>query len=318
MKSVSSAPGKVILLGEHFIVYGGKAVLCAIDRRIRAESELDDSGRIRIESSLGKADVDINANLVEVDSALRPVVFIAKKTLAEKSPVSGIRISITADFPSGVGLGSSSACCVAVASSVLGLFGSHSREQTLQLAIEAERTIFENTSGADCNVCTYGGIIEYQRHGATERIQFEPGFTLVVADSKMTHSTSDVVSRVKRYKDANPAIFSLLCSQEEGLIEEAIAALRENNLAVVGSKMSQNQKFLEQIGVSNETLRSMIRAVDGVAYGAKLTGAGDGGCIIALTDGTNNSASIESLRRENFEVFSVSVDTEGLQHKIVQ
>ena len=75
----------------------------------------------------------------------------------EKFGNSGIIIKIDSEIPSGVGLGSSSACCVAAAASIMNLFEKTSREKILQMSIDAEKTIFPNTSGADCNVCTYGG-----------------------------------------------------------------------------------------------------------------------------------------------------------------
>lgn len=318
MKSISSAPGKVILFGEHFIVYGGKAILCSIDKRITVESELTGTGRIEIKSSLGEISVPKDAKPSEVGSALRPIAHIVQRMLSERGSESGVRVSVTAEFPSGVGLGSSSACCVAAASSIMGLFGEHTKEQALRLAIDAERTIFEDTSGADCNVCTYGGIIEYHRHGMTERLAFEPKFTLIVANSKTSHSTSDVVSKVKKYKDLNPAIFSLLCSQEERLIDDAMSALRENDLGSVGARMSQNQKYLEQIGVSNERLNSMLETVRGISYGAKITGAGDGGCIIAMTDESNLNATMNALAEKNYECFATKIDTAGLQHKVTE
>jgi mevalonate kinase len=224
LKSIASAPAKVILFGEHFIVYGGKAVLCSIDKRITVESALTDSGKIEVRSSLGSIGCTKDTPLSEIEPTLRPIVYIAQKTLSESSGQSGITINVTAEFPSGIGLGSSSsACCVAAASSIAGLFSSRTKEHTLQLAIEAERTIFENTSGADCSVCTYGGLIEYHRDGQILRLDFEPRFSLVIADSKMPHSTSQVVARVKKYKDENPAIFSLLRTQEERLIDDAIS-----------------------------------------------------------------------------------------------
>lgn len=314
MKSIASAPGKVILFGEHFIVYGGKAILCSIDKRITVISELTDTGRIEIKSALGEISVPRDAPISDVGSALRPVAYLAQRALSGSN--SGISITVEAEFPSGVGLGSSSACCVAAACSIFGLFGSRSKEEILQLAIDAERTIFESTSGADCSVCTYGGIIQYHRHGQIERLQFEPKFTLVIADSKMPHSTSDVVLRVKMYKENNPAIFSLLCRQEEMLIDESISALQENDLGTVGAKMSQNQKYLDQIGVSNETLNAMLAAVKDSAYGAKLTGAGDGGCIIALADESNLERSLRALRDKSYECFAAGIDTAGLQHRM--
>lgn len=316
MKSISSAPGKIILFGEHFIVYEGKAVLCSIDKRIIVESELTDSGRIEISSSLGTASLERDQPISAAIPELRPVAYLAQRMLSESGSRSGIRVGISAEFPSGVGLGSSSACCVAAASSISGLFSSRTREQILELAVDAERTVFENASGADTAVCTFGGTIEYYRDGRINRLEFEPRFSFVVANSKMPHSTREVVSRVKKYKDENPAIFSLLCRQEETLVEDSIEALKSSNVDVIGQKMSQNQKYLEQIGVSNRTLEEMLSVARESSYGAKITGAGDGGCIVALVDEKNLEQAVRRMSEKNYECFATRIDTLGLQHRV--
>ncbi|MDC8437724.1 MAG: mevalonate kinase [Candidatus Nitrosotenuis sp.] len=314
MKSIASAPGKIILFGEHFIVYGGRAILCSIDRHITVESELTDTGKIEIRSDLGQATILRDDPMDRVDQVLRPIAFVAQRMLREFNSGSGMRVVVTAGFPAGVGLGSSSACCVAAAGSISGLFTQYTKEEILKIAIDAERTIFENTSGADCSVCTFGGIIEYHRHGEINRIDADAMLQFVVANSKMTHSTSEVVSRVRRYKENNPAIFSLLCRQEESLIEDALDAIRQNDLRGVGQKMSQNQKFLEQIGVSNETLDSMVSLASRTAYGSKITGAGDGGCTISLVDEANIGSTVMALGA-NYECFATKIDTVGLRQK---
>ncbi|HSA98403.1 MAG TPA: mevalonate kinase [Candidatus Nitrosotenuis sp.] len=312
MKSIASAPAKIILFGEHFVVYGGKAVLCSIDRRITVESELADTDTIDIESGLGRLVVQKSEPYKNADLVFRPLVYIAQKMLAKFHSGSGIVIRVRSEFPSGVGLGSSSACCVAAAGSISGLFGSHTKEEILKIAIDAERTIFENTSGADCTVCTYGGILEYSKDGHTKKLEGAPRLELVVANSGIVHSTSKVVSMVRQFKDGKPETFSSLCVQEADLIEGALDALQKNNLVQLGRLMMQNQEFLEKIGVSNDTLNTMISLVKDTSYGAKLTGAGDGGCIIALADRSNLQKTLDALAKK-YECFSAKIDTEGLR-----
>ena len=80
-----------------------------------------------------------------------------------------------------------------------------SKEEILELAIEAERTIFENTSGADCTVCTYGGIMEYDKNKGFKKIEYEPNFQLVIINSNIEHSTQSMVSKVKEFENKNLA-----------------------------------------------------------------------------------------------------------------
>jgi mevalonate kinase len=312
LKSTASAPAKIILFGEHFIVYGGKAILCSIDKRITVESELTKTGQIEIESSLGKLRISKSDSYKSADSVFRPIIYIAQKMLEKFHSESGIKITVRAEFPSGVGLGSSSACCVAAAGSISGLFGNHTKEEILSMSIDAERTIFENTSGADCTACVYGGILEYSKDGHIRKLEFAPKFDLVVANSGIIHSTSKVVSRVKQFKDESQEIFSSLCVQEANLIEDALDALQKNDLIKLGKLMTQNQEFLEKISVSNDTLRDMINLAKGTSYGAKITGAGDGGCIIALADKTNLDKT-QGVLAKKYECFSAKIDTVGLE-----
>ncbi|MEM3064576.1 MAG: mevalonate kinase [Candidatus Nitrosotenuis sp.] len=310
MRSVSSAPGKVILFGEHFVVYGVKAVLCSINRRIFVESELV-GNKIKISSDLGSLEAPVDSPVESVDSVFRPIVFLAQKALRQFNSNSGVRVSVRSEIPSGVGLGSSSACCVAAASSIFGLFAKPSKEEILRNAIDAERTVFERTSGADTNVCTYGGIIEYSKSGI-KRLDLRPGFKIAVANSKMEHSTSQVVAKVKKFKEDHPGAFSDLCDNESSLIEEALEDLRRDDVAALGIKMRVNQVHLEKIGVSNHTINAMVDLLDSVTYGAKITGAGDGGCVIALVDEKNMGKTLDILGSK-YDCFFAEIDTTGVQ-----
>ena len=120
MKSIATAPGKVILFGEHFVVHGIQAVLGAIDKRVTVTSSRRDDEIIYIESILGKLAVQNSDSIENVDKKFRPFVHIAKKTL-ERHGNRGISIKIDSEIPPGVGLGSSSACCVAASASIMNL-----------------------------------------------------------------------------------------------------------------------------------------------------------------------------------------------------
>jgi mevalonate kinase len=307
LKSVASAPGKVILFGEHFVVYGLKAILGSIDRRVTVTSTKTDDKNIMIKSSFGQVNTPVG-NYDQVKGSFRPFTYIAKKMIERFQYDGGLEIIIESNIPSGVGLGSSSACCVAAAGSISGLFSEFTKDEILNLAMEAERTIFQEASGADSTVSTYGGIIEYDKESGFNKIESSPSLHLVIANSKQTHSTSKVVSKVKRFKEENEQVFSELCENESKLIETVRQALKDNDLSVIGKCMSENQKYLEQIGVSNDKLQSMIKIAKETCYGAKLTGAGGGGCIIALTDESN----LKKLQENNYECFSAKIDFTGL------
>ena len=312
MKSKASAPGKVILFGEHFVVYGVKVILCAINKRITITAEKVKEEEIFIKSNIGDLILKPNKPITEIDSPLKPLYYLANKILQKQNQTTGIKITVESDIPLGVGLGSSSACCVAGAAAISRLFTETSKEEILELAIEAEKTIFQNTSGADCTVCTYGGIMEYDKKNGFSKIKSESNFHLVIANSNVEHSTEEVVAGVKQFKEENEINFSKLCDDESKLVEDVLKLLKDNNIKELGHKISQNQQYLETIGISNEKLRDMIMIGEKSSFGAKITGAGGGGCIFALTDETNLEQSINQFTEKNYDCFSVKIDFKGL------
>ena len=311
MKSIASAPGKIILFGEHFVVHGTKAILAAIDKRITVTSVFTNAGTLKVNSQLGTLEVPISSSYEEVKSEFRPFVYLANKIINSNQNVNGLEVTIDSDIPIGVGLGSSSACCVAAAASISELFKELSSEEILNISIEAEKTIFPDTSGADCTVCTYGGMIEYEQFTGTKKIDNTFELNLVIANSMIPHTTKNSVERVSKFKENDEERFSQLCDLETKLIDEVIIAMKNSDAATLGLKMSENQKYLEEIQVSNDTLRDMISSLNEISLGSKITGAGDGGCIIALVK-DENVDKVPALLGKDKECFSAKIDTNGV------
>ena len=364
MKSIASAPAKIILLGEHFVVYGSKAMLAAIDKRVTVTSTLTDKAMIKIKSVLGTLEVPTYVSYQEVKSEFRPFVYLAKKMInstewKNAKPAKGLEIEINSDIPVAVGLGSSSACCVAATASIYGLvelycnvnssswqFKELSLEELVEISIEAEKTIFPDTSGADCTVCTYGGMIVYDKINGIEKIDstsiiikdFETvtDLNFIIANSMIPHSTKISVERVKKFKENNEEDFSTLCRYVTNLISGVLHELKnedsEDGLGFEGDlslAMMSNQQFLSRIGVSNATLNSMLSALrsnsdsfDAHGHGgaglltAKITGAGDGGCVITLVEDRDGIvgelAKARAVLGKDKECFSAKIDTKGV------
>ncbi len=299
------------MFGEHFVVYGIKAILASINKRVTVTSSTINEKRIVIKSVLGDLNMDISEP-IDKNSPLMPFIFLATKFIERFNHDGGIEIKIDSEIPYGVGLGSSSACCVAAAASISGLFTKLSKEEVLKLAIDAERTIFRDTSGADCTVSTFGGLIAYDKKNGFKKLDSRPDFNLVIVNSKQIHFTSEIVANVKKFRDENQQEFKVICEKEEKLVEKVIMSLEKNDLKIIGQLMTENQKYLEKIGVSNEKLEKIIRTANITAYGSKLTGAGAGGCVFALTGEKNKEQTINNLRALDSECFSVKIDYRGL------
>ena len=312
MKSIASAPAKIILFGEHFVVHGTKAILAAIDKRVTVTSAFTDNNIIRVNSELGTLNVPVSSPYEEVKSEFRPFVYLANEMITSNQNVNGLEITINSDIPIGVGLGSSSACCVAATASISGLFKELSSEENLKMSIEAEKTIFPDTSGADCTVCTYGGIIEYDKINGSKKNTDASNLNLLITNSMIPHSTKRSVEKVSKFKEDDEERFSQLCALETKLIDEVNIALKNKDLITLGLKMSENQKYLEEIQVSNDTLRGMIGSLKEISLGAKITGAGDGGCVIALVK-DENLDKVPALLGKDKEYFSAKIDTNGVE-----
>ena len=311
MTSIAKAPGKIILFGEHFVVYENRAILGAINKYATVTSEKTNTDNILISSSLGQSSIQKDEDVSNVEKKFRPFFFIAREVIEKNDFDKGITIKIESDIPIGAGLGSSSACCVAAAASILNLFNSADEKEVLELAINAEKTIFPNTSGADCTVSVSGGIIEYQKEKGFSKIETENEFNFIIIDSEQVHSTDKVVERVRKFKENNSEVFTELCSEEERLITKALDSMKKNDLETIGKCMAQNQMFLEQIGVSNDELLSITKEIEKITFGAKITGAGDGGCIIALTKKDDDLS--EYVNTTKYQTYHVTIQKTGMQ-----
>jgi len=125
------------------------------------------------------------------------------------------------------------------------------------------------------------------------------------------HSTKRSVEKVSKFKENNEVRFSQLCELETKLIDGIILDMKNNDAIALGLKMSENQKYLEEIQVSNDTLHDMISSLKEISLGSKITGAGDGGCIIALVK-DENLDQVPTLLGKGKECFSVKIDTKGV------
>ena len=291
-------------------MYGIKSILCSINKRVTVTAEKTKERKISIESEIGKLVLEPNESISKLNSPLKPFYYLANRALKEENE--GLKIQIESEIPLGAGLGSSSACCVAGAAAIFNLFGEISKKKILELAIEAEKTIYQNTSGADCTVSTYGGLMEYDKNNGFRKIEDKPNFQLVIANSDIEHSTESMVSKVKEFENQNKDKFYELSSLESKLVNDVLKLIKENKIKEIGGKINQNQKFLEEIGISNEQLETMIKIGQKTSYGAKMTGSGGGGCIFALTNESNLDETIKEFVNKEYECFATKIDFKGL------
>jgi mevalonate kinase len=322
----ASAPAKIILFGEHFVVYGGLAILAAINRRISVDARilLHEEGRIVIRSDIGVSgeyNYDGGFNAFEggriakgvldpLYDAIRLVIRLRNKNKT------GIEVNISSSVPPGIGLGSSAASCVAIVAAVDSLFQKNTnRQQVCDLAIESEKQIHKKTSGADCYVSTFGGLMQFHSKSKSfKKAETKDSLSLIIASTGIKHHTSDLVTGVKRFKDRNGALFESLAKQAAEISLQAWAAIESGKYDRIGELMNQNQLILQQIGVSHPKARDIIDICNRAgAIGSKITGAGGGGAIIALAGSNLESTKIASqVKAAGYQSFEVQIDYKGL------
>ena len=323
----ASAPAKVILFGEHFVVYGSPAILAAINKRISVDARIiiPNENKIIVRSDIGVAGEYNNNNgkfnaleggskakalLDPLYGAIRQVLLLRNKKNI------GIEIGISSRVPPGIGLGSSAASCVATVAAVDSLFEKNPNRQTVcKLAIKSERLIHKRTSGADCYVSTFGGLMQYYgKSKSFKNIETKETLSLVVASTGIKHSTSELVEGVKRFKNTNRTLFESLSKQASDICLQARTAIESGKCDKIGELMNQNQIILQQIGISHHKVHDIIDICrKSGAIGAKMTGAGGGGAVIALAASKQESTKIASrIRSAGYQSFEVEIDYNGL------
>ncbi len=283
-RSIASAPAKVILFGEHAVVYNKLALVCAINKRIYVEASFLENNIVEIFSdyynslerySLKELDIFKKGDRYRY---VRKAVALFFENFDVKS---GIRLNITSEIPPASGLGSSASVSVATILAMMDLFNINADyKKVAELAYETELSVQGIASRTDSTIATYGGII-FINGDKFERLTAE--LPLIVAHTGMEKSTKFMVEKVRSLREKYPSIVDRIIDAIGEITKTARdkILLRDYN---IGELMNINQSLLRALGVSNERIDEMVKIARKCgAEGAKITGAGGGGCIIAYT-----------------------------------
>ena len=321
METYASAPGKIILTGEHFVVLGAPALAVAINRHVVVRVNQRNDRRLHIASSLGMAG-KFDQNLFNLEeggsntrSFLEPVKIAAESVLKKYAVKKGLNIQVNSDIPVASGLGSSSAVSVSTVASVGEAIGiSLSREEILDLSSTAEKSVHKNPSGIDIAIATYGGTILYERQKGMTRIEDTPNLALVIGNTGITRNTGSLVEAVRQRRDRLPSTINPLIVAAESLTRSAVDALRDRDLVKLGELMDVSQGLLAAVGTSCIELDRLVYAARRAgALGAKLTGAGGGGCMIALCSEDTLEKVSEAIKQANGSPITVDKTEEGVK-----
>ena len=318
--AVSSAPAKVILFGEHFVVYNNPAIVAAINRRIHVQVQINDKSRINIRSGENSLSVPVNSNDNDIMShdtssvSLFPIFKCIKYVLKEKNRSNvGVNLEIESQIPHGEGLGSSAASCVSSVAALYSLFSDLDKSQIYETARIMEQNIHTNSSGVDCYVSTFGGIVNYEPDKGFSYVSPKKKFTLLIGTSGIKHSTGKVVSQVRQFRQENSSVFKDLTSKARAICKKAVNSMNEGDELELGNLLSENHKLLASLEVSHPEIEKMIKScLDNGAFGAKLTGAGMGGAVIALIPKDSGKEILVKMSRGTGKWMLVELDYDGV------
>uniref|UniRef100_A0A7C4BBI5 Mevalonate kinase n=1 Tax=Thermofilum pendens TaxID=2269 RepID=A0A7C4BBI5_THEPE len=312
----ASAPGKVILFGEHFVVEGQPAIAVAVSLRARVTARPVDESRITVSSVNLGIQHDFDFESPDRSSPLYPITHATILTMEELSTRRGFQIRVDSSIPPAAGMGSSAAVAVATVKAVAAALGHDlERERVSRIAFEAERLVHGKPSGIDNTVATYGGAIAYRKGEGflNLEVDFSP-VSLVLADTGKPRRTGELVQKVLNLKAAFPQVIEPLYYAAGRLAVEAAKMMERGDFEAVGVLMNVNHGLLSAIGVSTAEVEQLVYAArQAGALGAKLTGAGGGGFIVALCRREDTGKVVSALERLSPRVFAVSVEKEGVR-----
>ncbi len=276
----ASAPGSLMLLGEHAVLQGQPALVCAVNRRIHVTLAPRKDRAIRITSALGRYSASVDR--IKPSKNFRFVVAAVRRFARELT--TGFDLRIDSEFSHKIGFGSSAAVTVATLAALSKwLNGSVNPRKLLPDAVAVIRETQGLGSGADVAASVHGGIVLYRANPIrAQKLNASYPLTVLYSGSKMP--TVEVVGIVERARKACPELYEAIFKIMGRSSRQAAAAIRRNNWKDVGAILNLNRLLMAAIGVSNGKLAAMACLLlrDPAILGAKISGSGLGDCVIGL------------------------------------
>lgn len=300
MKIKVSAPGKLMLFGEHAVVYQRPCLVTSV------------SSRIYIETSRIRKGLLIDAPQVKDIRFVKETV----KVFKEKYPVDGgLKIKTFSDFKRIYGFGSSSAVTVATIYGLSKLYQiKMSRKEIFDLGYKVTLNIQGVGSGFDIAAAVYGKTLYFITGGKLIKPLVINQIPMVVGFSGVKADTPKIVKDLKLKIEKDKNKFNKIFDQIAKIVIKAKRELAKGHWLSLGELMNQNHRWLQKLGVSTRKLDRMCqKAVEAGAYGAKLSGAGGGDCMIALVSPDKKSQVEAAINQVGGEVINVFNNTEGVR-----
>jgi len=300
--------GKAILFNEHFVVYGVPAIVSAIGKYTVAKITPFEGSEFKFEDNRSATPSYKEDKLdQQKDSFDR----IFKKMELENSK-NGLKLELSGNLYVASGIGASAASCVAIARALSEHFNLNlSDDEINDIAYEGEKGYHGTPSGIDNTASTFGGLIWFEKgeNSIIEKISLTNPVRIVMGNTGKVADTTAAVAGVKERKEKDTEKYKTVFNRAENIAYLAKRALQEENYKEIGKLMNENHKLLQQIGVSSRELDFLAGiAREQGALGAKLTGGGLGGNIIALTPGKDLQENVaNAIEKEGFQVLKTTI-----------
>lgn len=297
----TSAPGKLLLLGDYAVVYGHPCIVTAVDKRLNVEASIIDAREDLIETPQVK----------ESRFVLETIAYMKEQFNIKEM----IAIKTQGDFSHQVGLGSSSAVTVATVAALRQLFNLNlSKKDIFTISYKVNLLIQGVGSGFDIAAATYGKTIRYVKGGVELEELSIPNLPLIVGYSGIKADTPYYIRKVESAFKQRQTELNKLFDSTHTLVDRATVAFKTNDLATVGRCMNEGHAILQQLGVSIPKLDSMVSSArDAGAWGAKLSGAGGGDCMIALAPPEKKQQVMDAIEQAGGEIITVGLQADGVK-----
>lgn len=284
---IGKAPGKIILFGEHAVVYGQPAIAIPVTK-VYATAKITPNlesapGRVHLEASQIGLDADLSE--LERDHPLAKAIHISLESIAPQH-VPAFKLQVDSGIPISAGMGSSAAVSVAIIRAVSAFLGGRlSPEEVSQMAYEVEKLHHGAPSGIDNTVIAHQQPVYYIKEKPIRFLKIKKPTHWVIADTGEKTPTLETVSAVHALHAADSQRYGRIFEAIGALVQKAQRALEQGDLTALAWLMNENQRLLEQLNVSSASLNALIQAARSAgAAGAKLSGGGRGGNMIALVE----------------------------------
>lgn len=309
------AHSKLILVGEHSVVYGKPAIALPFPLLDVKAYVTENKGSIQLDCKYYKGP------LVHIPHKMRGISACIYETLQRLGkPNEDFTIKLESHIPVGRGLGSSAAIAIAIVKSLFRYFKQDlTRTELLELVHIAETVAHGNPSGIDMEAASSDCPIWFQREKQVIPLQINAAFYLVVADTGRIGNTRSAVEGIRALYDSNYLNTKRSLDLLEDYTYKTRDALLAGDIKSIGPLMRLSQIELKKLGVSDDGIDQLIAAADKAeALGAKLTGGGRGGCVIALAKNMNHAEMIASqlVKAGAAQAWSYKVDDHQLDRLV--